>query len=180
MKQLALVTAIWSSAVLFCLALGKEKILLVKMSDRVKETSYKLMSPVEFKALQNEIKNESRFHAKAMTLAKKAWKADKEVGRKPFPKASISVRKAVSAGTYSDMEKASKKLDHYEDRAYDKAEEEAEKEKKKAKNKSEEQLEREKEKAEAKEKLCEKAHELFETKLKELMNPPEQSEGAKK
>lgn len=157
-----------------CAAGQQEKILLVKVCDRAKKLSYELMTPNEYKTLQAEIKAESMLSTKAMMLAQKEWKANEETKKKRFPRSAISLRKATILGQpFKDRQKADDKLYHYQDKAEEKEDRDKEREKKKIAGKSKEKIAKAEEKVREREYLYDQARAIFESKLTELLNPPE-------
>jgi len=181
MKILFSVVFVWLCVTFFCIAEEQNKTWLVKISDRADNISYQLMTPNEYKLLYDEINAEAKLYAKAMAIAQKAWKEDEDTKKKPFPGSTISLKKAMVVGTYPDTEKATAKLEYYEKKMDEKLEKDKVKqeERDKVQQKSKEMIQREKEKARDKEYLCNKARTLYESKLAELMKPPEEKKRRK-
>lgn len=184
MKKLVSGIPIWLCAATLCVAV-QQQILVVKIQDRAKELSYKIMTPEEYKAVQNQIKAESKFYRKALMLADKDWQADPANAGKRFPKSAISQRKAVVTGKFKNMEKAFDKIRHYDEQKTKNEERAEEREKERqqkrraqfrqnkvALKRFEEKIEQDKKKAKDREAFRNTARFLFENKLAELMSPP--------
>jgi len=148
-----------------CYAQGKDKLLLVKISAHDRKLSYELMSPDAFKALQNDIKAETRAFAKAIVLVKKDWEADEETRGERFPKTSLAARKATAIGTYTDADKAAKKLQYYEDKTFEREMEDGERAKAKYKRLGKEKQAKHEAEIRAKEQLLTKAKDLLQSRL---------------
>ena len=152
-----------------------EPVSLVKIVNRAKETEFKLMGAEEYKALDNELRMELKLRSKAIQLAAKEWKQDKELAKKQFPESCIGPMKIMVLGTYTDQDKADKKLSELEDRVDGK--------KDRGENRGKAgaaKMEREDTRSIEREELCNKAREMYESKLAELIKPAEKAEeGAK-
>lgn len=157
----------------------KEKILLVKQTDRKKRETYSLMSSEEFKAEEDEIKAESRLHMKAMSAAEKEWRSNEDLSKKTFPRAAIAVRKIIVITTFTDDEKANEKLSYYmgkDDKAAEKKDS-----RNRARGRSGRDQEREaraREREIAREALEEQARQIYEAKLGELAQGDDKKEPA--
>ena len=148
-----------------CYGQGKDKLLLVKISGIDRKLSYELMSPDAFKALQTDIKAETSAFTKAVVLVKNDWAANEDTRGKRFPKASLAARKATSIGTYTDAEKAAKKLQYYEDKKFEKELEDAERAKAKYERLGKEKQAEHEDEIRAEEQLLTKAKDLLESRL---------------
>lgn len=144
------------------------KLYLVKTTDRSGEQEYKLISPEELKALQNELAMEAKCFEKALNLTEKEWKKDEETSKKPFPASAINRRKVEELGFFTDEKKADEKLSRYQKKDTGKPKDD----KKNVPNdeRSKKLAEREAERRQ----LAEKARQLFEAKLAEIMKPLQQ------
>ncbi|MBA4387160.1 MAG: hypothetical protein C0404_04205 [Verrucomicrobia bacterium] len=125
-----------------------QKIILVKIAERDKKVSYKLVSPDELKALQEDMKLEASLFSKAMSMAEQEWKKDEDYGKKPFPRGAINQREFTKVGEFTDQNKADDRLKDYEDKEFAKENPGKDKDKKKApaktdKKKDEKQNDRE-------------------------------------
>ena len=145
----------------------KEKIVLVKETDRSKVESYRLMSSAEFKAAQKAIRNEKRLHMKAMTASTKEWKSDESNARRSFPTSAIAVRTIRAITTYTDSQKANDKLSYYSEKDA-RAAEKADK-RKKDKGGKREKSDRAKERAAERKAMAREARQIYENALSELM-----------
>jgi hypothetical protein len=153
-----------------------EQLVLIKMINRAKETEFKLLTAQEYKALDNELKLEAKIGPKAVALAEKDWKQDKELAKKMFPKSCIGDRKVTALGTFTDREKGEKRLQALQDQE-DEKKDKLEKGGKKGEDKRSESMS-------AREELCSRAREMYEQKLGDLMKsaekPAEKTEKAEK
>jgi hypothetical protein len=101
-----------------------EIVYLVEVSDLQKKVTREIMTGAELKDLKKTIDAETRVFAKAVELAKKEWEAA-EKGEKPapgekveklppatpFPNGTLSARRCQEKGSFTDHEKAQKRLD---------------------------------------------------------------------
>ena len=172
MKNFIFSMLICFSITSLCAGAASESILIVKLYDRAKEITYKLMTPEEYKALQKELKLEAKLYQKAVTLARKEWQANKETAKKPFSMSAIPLRKATVKGMpYIDREKADDKLAKYEDKEFEKTDK-----KKKSKGKLTKREEKKAKHAREKEYINQQIRALFESKLDELKQKLQQKE----
>ena len=104
-----------------------ERFYVAKISDYDGTQTLKVMSPDEYKALEKQIRAESRAVPKAAQAAKKEWDAARKKGEMSFP--SFKPRRIARAGSYDSREKAEKKVAAFEEREAEKAEEQRQKEK---------------------------------------------------
>ena len=160
-----------------CRSATDERYMVVKVQDHAKETTCQVMSADEFKAIQEEIRIETKVFPKALAEAQKAWREDPDTARKPFPKASFAVRRATPMGTFPDREKADAKVAGFEEREQQAKEKDKEREDKKLREKQkamgpekyDEYVEREREKQTERDALTLKARDLLEQKLADLV-----------
>lgn len=149
--------------------------LLVKVSDHAKDTSVKVMTSQEYKALCGEIAAEGRAWEKAMAAAEKEWKANPETAKKSFPRNSIGPKKATVSQQFTSQDKAMATVSAIEKRSADQSEldkkREDEKNKNKAKTKgaSAKSQESKQKSEEQRNEMLESARSLFESKLAEAM-----------
>ncbi|MEI6211557.1 MAG: hypothetical protein WCR06_08010 [bacterium] len=124
---------------------------IVEVTDFLKQNSRQAMTTAELKELKKTISAESRVFAKAMELSKKEWDAAEKgepaekpkPGEKvekpvmlaptPFPASMISPRKYREMGSFTDSEKAQKKLAQIEEAEANQVAKEAKKNPNKAK-----------------------------------------------
>ncbi|MFZ4394453.1 MAG: hypothetical protein ACOYOU_02370 [Kiritimatiellia bacterium] len=124
---------------------------IVEVTDFLKQNTRQAMTTAELKELKKTIFAESRVFAKAMELAKKEWDAAEKgepaekpkPGEKvekpvmlaptPFPASMISPRKYREMGTFTDTEKAQRKLAQIEEAEANQAAKDAKKNPNKAK-----------------------------------------------
>lgn len=144
------------------------KLHLVKITDRSGEEEYRLISPEELKSLQNELAIEAKCFEKALNLTEKEWKKDEETAKKPFPTSAINKRKVEELGFFTDEKKADEKLARYQKRDTEKPKDD----RRNVPNdeRSKKLAEREAERSQ----LAEKARQLFEAKLAEVMKTLQQ------
>jgi hypothetical protein len=146
------------------------KLHLVKITNRAGEEEYKLISSEELKSLQNELVLEAKCFEKAMNLTEKEWKKDEDTAKKPFPASAINKRKVEELGFFTDEKKAEEKLARYQKSSDEKKKEKEDKKRPGNDERSKKLAEREAERLQ----LEEKARQLFESKLAELMKPLQQ------
>ena len=108
-----------------CFALGGDKASLCKVYDHMGEEECRVLGAEELKTLTSEIRNESRFHARALANAGRTWKADEELKKKPFPRSAAKVRRITVVRTYNDRQEADDGLAKYLTRASEKKAEDA-------------------------------------------------------
>lgn len=179
MKRAVLLTIFIASLASSSFAQLKEKILLVKQTDRKKQESYSLMSSEEYKEEEKEIKAESRLHMKAMMATEKEWRKDEDLSKKTFPRSAIAVRTIRVITTYRDDEQAHKKLAYYMDKDARAAEKKAERNRgRRRSNRDQEREARAQERVAAREALAEQARQMYENKLTELAQAAEDKAAA--
>ncbi len=101
-----------------------EIVYLVEVSDLQKKATREIMTSAEMKELKKTIDAETRVFAKAVELAKKDWdaaekgekpapgeKVEKQPAATPFPNGTLSARRCQEKGSFTDREKAQKRLD---------------------------------------------------------------------
>lgn len=96
-------------------AVGGEKFVLFKLYDHAKKCTYEVQSESEYKKLKAEIDKERRFFGRAVSLAEREWKADKD-NKGSFPRSAASPRDIKEVGTYNDMAAAQAKQTSYQER----------------------------------------------------------------
>ena len=85
---------------------------LVEITDYAQTNDWKLLSADEWKALQSEMKEESRLYSRALDAVKRMWKADPRTQKAHFPASAIGPREAKLVGSpFADPDKAQAKLD---------------------------------------------------------------------
>ena len=89
-------------------AAGGEKFVLYKLTDHAKRSSYEVASVSEFRKLKAEIDQEGRLFGRAVSLAEREWKANKD-NKGSFPRSAASPRDVREVGTYNDMAAAQAK-----------------------------------------------------------------------
>jgi len=112
---------------------GGERVVVYKLVDMAGTTTYDSCSPTEWTKKKAEIDEEARFFPRAVALAEKEWKENKE-NKTSFPKGAISEPKILEMGRFSSAE-ADKKLSSYRERGMPREDEKkkpAEKDKEKA------------------------------------------------
>ena len=153
----------------------KETVYVIKVSDFARKNTYEVMTPAEFKDIQQQIAKEAKFFPEALDRAEKEWAKDEELKKKPFPKTAIAQRKATQEGdVYNDRSKATDKAGRLADKDSQKEREDASKlttqyaaQRKAAGLDKKTKPEAEKE-AEDKLRLMDKARELFVGQLNQL------------
>jgi hypothetical protein len=170
------------TAVLLCATIttgasGNEMQYLVEIEDRAGEATYELVTPAELKTIENQIKEESKVYRKALSAAQKEWKENAEL-RGTFPSSAVSMRKVTRKGTFTDPEKAAKKLTSYEDRYFEKQSRDAERDKARAQmrhGRDKDRLAKAEQRESEREARYSQARDIFEQKLEELL-PKENAE----
>jgi len=98
-----------------------ESVQVVKLVDYTGAVTYELKTTAELRILQKEIREEAPLAQKALDATKKAWRADPEHGRAPFPGSAIVARQALAMGApITDSQRADAKLAEYQDKAFTK------------------------------------------------------------
>lgn len=157
--------------------------LLVKVSGFDGSDAYRVMSTAEYKVLEKRVRDENRFLRKALENAKKAWEADKNHEKVPFPSSAVQGRKLRMTGRYKNREEAEEKLRVYDERLSQAEAKDQEKERERAhrtlsrvRNKQSrdrmmEKLKEEERENEEKLAIRSLATELFEAELEKLIVP---------
>lgn len=159
-------------------AAGFERYYLIKLYDFHKEYVYQVLSKDELKALETELKAESKLFRKALDAAKDEWRDDEFLSGS-FPSSAVTPRKLRVMGTpFRKREDAQEKLETYEDRDMRSAERKAEREEEREKRvysgtDGQERLKREKARDARKEEKEMNAREIFERTMEAARNPPE-------
>ena len=100
-----------------CFAQGKASVLLVKIQDHARSTSYEVMTPEEYKTLQKTVADEAKYFKRALEFAEKAWQQDETLKEERFPSTATSPRKVLAIGQpYADRSKAADKMISYTDK----------------------------------------------------------------
>ena len=108
-------------------AVRAESVNVVEVYDLQRKVTREIMATAEMRELKKTIEAEARVYPKALELTKKEWdaaekpapaapgaKAEKGVAPTPFPASMLSPRKFVDKGSFTDKDKAQKKLDQLE------------------------------------------------------------------
>ncbi len=104
-----------------------ELVYLVEVADLQKKVTREILTSTEMKELKKTIDAETRVFAKAVELAKKEWdaaekgekpapgeKVEKQPPATPFPSGTLSARRFQEKGSFTDRDKAQKRLDQIE------------------------------------------------------------------
>ena len=117
MKKYVIIAAFSVCCAINAPADSQNQTLVVKVTDFSRRAAFELMSPDEFRTLQHRLAEEKIFYRKAFDLAERAWDADENNARKPFPSAAISIRKTSLIGRgFETREEARDKLLYYENK----------------------------------------------------------------
>jgi|GEM_PF-3132623 len=169
MKTTILVAAIWASLALVGKAALGEKFFVVKIADFDRSVSYQVLTSDELKSLENQIAAELKVYPKALGMAKKAWEADADLRKRPFPSSAVSPRQVQRIGMpYTDRAKAEAKLEALLKHASEREEEERAKEAQLRKGLDKETVKKQKADMEARQELDNKAAQLLRPKVQEL------------
>lgn len=124
---------------------------IVEVTDLLKQNTHQVLSSAELKDLKKTISAEARVFAKAMELSKKEWDAAEKgeplekpkpgekvekpvfIAPTPFPGSMISPRKYREVGSFTDADKAQKKMTQIMDAEAKQMEKDAKKNPNKAK-----------------------------------------------
>jgi hypothetical protein len=144
---------------------------VVQKTDIAKQISYETATAEQLKELQDQAKLDGTFFTKALSVAEKKWKEDKDLKSYPFPKGSMAPLKITVAGTFDSLEKAGEKLAELKK----KSEGDTDKDKDKAK-KPKTPTKKDKNKVEKKtpEEILKLAIQMVEAELGELKAKPQQ------
>ena len=171
-----------------------ELVYVVEITDLQKAVSHDIKTAAELKELKKSIEDEARVFPKALEQVKKEWEAaekpapaapgekpapgakpDKPVPPTPFPSGMLAPRKCQEKGSFTDRDKAQKKMDQLETAAADVIAKEAKK------NQGKQPTEAEKSRqAHAAERAAAaaKAVTALQTKIDELLKNPAGAGGA--
>lgn len=146
---------------------------LVRVDGHDGESSYQLMAPEEADKLEQTIKKEAALFSKALAAAEKAWKANEETARKPFPRSAVNPRKITRIQTFTDLNKAQERLADLEVKTGNRGQKSAAQKQTRDRllGKTKEAIAREAQREAERERLEAEALALFEAKLASLMEP---------
>jgi hypothetical protein len=161
----------------------KEMFYLAKVTNRSGDTEYQVLSASELGVIEKEIKDESRYHARALMNTERAWKADENTKKQTFPRSAIEQRKIQTMQSFGDRQKADDKMASIQKRQAEEMIEEAEKAKKKGQGNPHQQkdpasLRKEQEREAERRSREEQVRMLYETKLGELMSGAKEAPAA--
>ncbi len=125
-----------------------ERFHIVNVEDHLGESTTQVVSQSELMAMQEDIRQETRFYMQALARAQAKWRQE---GRKEnFPKTEIRQRKVTSTNSFASRAEAQEKVSRKESRAEEKQKEEDKKKKddkkKSDKDKEDPKIRREQEK----------------------------------
>ncbi|MCX7590964.1 MAG: hypothetical protein N2255_04980 [Kiritimatiellae bacterium] len=182
MNRKVLHLVVFGVGLLVCSVVKGESWVLVKITDHDQSVQYSIVSSEEYKQLQDEIAQESRFFQKALSAAEREWRSNEENKNKVFPRGAISPRKVDSLGTFTDRKLAEDRLNQLQTRDAERELREKEKERERYRRRNMDAAEIRREEARQREReqerdiLYKTARELFKTKLREAMEEAKKKE----
>jgi len=152
-----------------------DNILLVKINDWDRTISYQLMTPNEYKTLQDNLKRENSLKTEAFNLAEKEWKEKEEHKNIAYPRSVMKIKSARTIKVYENRKKAENRLFKLEDKIQEQLEEEEDERKHKQrylKGKARIRANKEYAKQKTRELMMKEARDIFMAKVELLKKTP--------
>lgn len=143
---------------------------IAKVTGIDKSTTYKVLSAEEFKALESQTALEERLYRQAEDMVRKEWKENEATRKDPFPGSAVGAPKVMSFKAFASQEDAQAEMGEREQREQRSADRKAEREKDTTVKKDKEKDARDKMKEQEKEALAQKAADMLEARIKELVD----------
>jgi DNA-binding transcriptional regulator YiaG len=146
-----------------------DKVYFAKLTDRIGDDEYLVLSGDEFKAMQDEIALEDRLFARALSAADADWRKDETTRKQAFPKSAVKKRQLAVLQTFNDREAAEERLAAHDRSQAELAERHEAANKVRKAKRTKEQLAADAARESARLALSQQACSVFEAKLSELI-----------